>query len=91
MQKFMLVARPVVCNENTSVMLDGRSYNDFVAVLAEETETSVCRFRLVRHFLGERSNLEPTSSSFSSLSTWCHLLLIFRSSAKPVVFSLLTK
>jgi hypothetical protein len=44
--------------------LYGRSFSNFVAVLAEETETSVCWACFASDFLGERSNDAPVSSSF---------------------------
>lgn len=69
MQKFILVAGSLCCNEHNLVILYGRNVSNFVAVFAEETETSVWWASCASDFLGECSNLAPISKFFSSVNT----------------------
>jgi hypothetical protein len=61
-------------------ILYGRSFSNFVAVLAEDAETSACWASFASDFLGERSNLAPISFSYSSV-----ILFIFLSNTDPAV------
>lgn len=74
----------------TSFVLYGRTFNSFVALLADLSETLVSWDSRMWDLLGEVSSLAPISSNFSSVSRF-HFLSGFLSSSDPVVFSLLTK
>jgi len=71
-------------------VLYGCTFNSFVALLAELSESLVSWASRMRDLLGELSSLAPISSNFSSVSRF-RFLSGFLSRSDPVVFSLLTK
>jgi hypothetical protein len=80
-------SRSLGCNECTCVILYGSSFSNFVAVLAEETETSAFWANFASNFLDERSNLAPISSVF--FSQYAAYFFYFLIQYEPVVLNFL--
>jgi hypothetical protein len=89
LQKWTLLAGSRGCKEWITVVLQGLSFHNCVALLALDFDSAVSWARRFSDFLGEYSSLAPMSCNLS-ISTR-HLCYCFLSINSPVVLSLFTK
>lgn len=85
-----VLTRKLFRSWGTCCFLVLHSFNNFLAVRADVSETLISWAIRLRDFFGEASSLAPILSNLSSVST-VRFLCGFLSSSDPVLFSLLTK